>query len=160
MVFETPAKYVVDQPSVTDARDFFSPLNLKGLRLVREYRAPIIQTVIDLMQDFGIIQCVDLSRQNPSYNLDVTYSRLFGKGQHNIYQFNDIELTEIDKNRPPQGNEGNFVSWRCSILFSLISHVQKPKSRDDHSRYCSSRQNVGEQNLIVYSLWLWVIYGD
>ncbi len=71
---------LVNQQSITDARDFFSSSNLKGLRLVWEYRAPFIQTVIDLMQDFGIIQCVNLSRQNPRYNLDVTYSRLFGKG--------------------------------------------------------------------------------
>ncbi len=49
------------------------------------------------MQDFSIIQCIDLSRQSPSYNLDITYSRLFGRSQHNLYQFTDDELAGIDQ---------------------------------------------------------------
>jgi uncharacterized protein YecE (DUF72 family) len=96
LVLETPARYLVTKENATDAHDFFSSLQTAGLRLVWEYRAPITQTVIDMMQNFGIVQCVDLSKQSPSYNLDVTYSRLFGKGQHNIYQFTDVELAEID----------------------------------------------------------------
>lgn len=98
LVLETPAEYVIDKKSLGDARDFFSSLNLKGIRLVWEYRAPQTQTVTNLMQEFGMVHCVDLSKEKPSYNLDVTYSRLFGKGQHNIYQFTDDELIEIDKN--------------------------------------------------------------
>ncbi len=97
LVLETPASYQVDQRNLKNVQDFFSSLNLSGLRLVWEYRGPIKPIVVDLMQDFGIIQCVDLSRQNPSYCLDVTYSRLFGKGQHNLYQFTDDELAEIDQ---------------------------------------------------------------
>ena len=49
------------------------------------------------MQDFNIIQCVDLSLKKPTFNTEVTYSRLFGKGQHNIYQFTDNELSEIQR---------------------------------------------------------------
>jgi len=97
LILETPAKYIITQESAKNARDFFSSLNLNGLTIVWEYRAHITQTVIDLMENFGIIQCVDLSKQYPSYDLDVAYSRLFGKGQHNIYQFTDDELAEIDQ---------------------------------------------------------------
>jgi hypothetical protein len=103
LVLETPASYVIDEENLGDSMDFFSSLNLKGIRLVWEYRAPLTQTVTNLMQEFGIVQCVDLSKEKPSYNLDVTYSRLFGKGQHNIYQFTDDELVEIDK----KGQETN-----------------------------------------------------
>jgi uncharacterized protein YecE (DUF72 family) len=91
LVLETPSRYAVND----DTRDFLSSLNFKGIKLVWEYRAPITQSVTNLMQDFGIIQCVDLSKQKPSYNLEVTYSRLFGKGQQNIYQFTNDEMLEI-----------------------------------------------------------------
>ena len=91
LVIETPANYSIDN----SARDFLSTLSLKGIKLVWEYRAPITQEVTNLMRDFNIIHCVDLSKQKPNYNLDVTYSRLFGKGQHNIYQFINEELVEI-----------------------------------------------------------------
>jgi hypothetical protein len=33
----------------------------------------------------------------PSFWSDVAYTRLFGKGVHNIYQFTDEELEEIDQ---------------------------------------------------------------
>jgi uncharacterized protein YecE (DUF72 family) len=94
LVLETPAGYSTDN----DTRGFLSTLNLKGLRLVWEYRANVTQNIIDLMQDFNIINCIDLSMQKPIYHLDVTYSRLFGKGQHNTYQFTDDELLEIQQN--------------------------------------------------------------
>jgi choline dehydrogenase-like flavoprotein len=93
---ETPSTYILNRENAVQARDFFSTLNLKGIRLIWEYRAHITQTVTNLMKDFNVVQCVDLSKEKPAFNLDVTYSRLFGKGQHNIYQFTDDELVEID----------------------------------------------------------------
>ena len=93
IVLETPSSYKID----SETTDFFSTLNLKSTTLVWEYRAPITPEVTNLMQDFNIIQCVDLSKQKPSFNLEVTYSRLFGKGQHNVYQFTDDELLEIQR---------------------------------------------------------------
>ena len=118
LVLETPAKYEITQRNVKDVEDFFSSLHLEGVRLVWEYRAPITQTVIDLMQYFGIIQCVDLSRQSPSYNLDVTYSRLFGKGQHNIYQFTDDELAEIDQQARDTNSKTVVLSYHGARMNS------------------------------------------
>jgi len=48
------------------------------------------------MQDFNMIECVDLSIKAPSVESDILYSRLFGKGKHNIWQFTDDELLTID----------------------------------------------------------------
>ena len=109
LVLETPVGYEISN----ETRGFLSTLNLKGLKLVWEYRATNTQRVIQLMQDFNIIHCVDLSNQKPSYNLDVTYSRLFGKGQHNIYQFTDEELLEIQqKAEDANSKAGNIgLSW-------------------------------------------------
>jgi uncharacterized protein YecE (DUF72 family) len=98
LVLETPARYTLNQEEVDRARDFFSSVNLRGIRLVWEVRAPMTPAVVDLMRDFNIVHCVDLSRQKPSLESDVVYSRLFGRGKHNIYQFTDEELVEIDQN--------------------------------------------------------------
>jgi uncharacterized protein YecE (DUF72 family) len=97
LVLETPARYVLNQEEVDRARDFFSSTNMKGVRLIWEARAPITASVIDLMRDFNATQCVDLSMETPSVESDVVYSRLFGKGKHNIYQFTDDELLAVDK---------------------------------------------------------------
>lgn len=93
LVLETLASYTIN----SDARGFLSSLNLKGIQLVWEYRAEITPQVTNLMQDFNIVQCVDLSLKKPTFYTEVTYSRLFGKGQQNIYQFTDNELSEIQR---------------------------------------------------------------
>jgi len=98
LVLETPASYLLNQEEVDGARDLFFSASLRGVRLVWEIRAPITAAVITLMQDLSIVHCVDLSKGKPSFDSDVVYSRLFGKGKHNLYQFTDEELVEIDKN--------------------------------------------------------------
>lgn len=99
LVFETPASLRLDESAVKDARDFFSAIPAgDDLKLVWEYRAPLSLEVTDLMVDFDIIRCVDLSCHVPLLNQDIVYSRLFGKGNHNIYQFTDDELVEIENN--------------------------------------------------------------
>ncbi len=98
LVLETPASYGLDDDGLGDARDFFSSVNLKGVRLVWEIRAPITPQAIELMADLNIIHCVDISISKPVDWSDVGYARLFGKGIHNIWQFTDEELKEIDQN--------------------------------------------------------------
>jgi uncharacterized protein YecE (DUF72 family) len=97
LVLETPARYVMIEDAVDRARDFLSSANLRGVRLVWEVRAPVTPAVVDLMRDFNAVHCVDLSRETPSVESDIVYSRLFGKGKHNIWQFTDNELLAVDQ---------------------------------------------------------------
>jgi len=98
LVLETPASYILDNNSLSSARDFFASVSLKGVKVVWEIRAPISQQAKELMADFRIIHCVDISISKPTEWSDVGYARLFGKGKHNIWQFTDEELKEIDVN--------------------------------------------------------------
>jgi uncharacterized protein YecE (DUF72 family) len=50
------------------------------------------------MQEYDVIHCVDLLRgEAPAARSDILYSRLFGKGHHNIYQPADEELKSVDE---------------------------------------------------------------
>jgi hypothetical protein len=93
----TPASHVFDDVRIGQAKDFFSSINLKGVCLAWEVRSPMTAKLVNLMQDFEIVHSVDLSREEPAFESDVIYSRVFGKGEHNIYQFTDEELIEIDQ---------------------------------------------------------------
>lgn len=94
---ETPTGYVFDEGRVKEAKDFFSGVDLKGVRLAWEIRSQVTEKVSNLMRDFNIVHSVDLSKEKPVYESDVVYTRLFGKGKHNIYQFTDEELVEVDQ---------------------------------------------------------------
>jgi uncharacterized protein YecE (DUF72 family) len=96
---ETPSTYVFAQRELKAAFDFFSTVNSKGVRLAWEIRSPLKGSLMDLaslLEDFGIVHSVDLSTQSPIHESETIYTRLFGKGRRNVYQFTDEELEEID----------------------------------------------------------------
>jgi uncharacterized protein YecE (DUF72 family) len=95
LVLETPSSNIFSDEAVDAARDVLSSSNLRGVRLVWENRAPLTSKAQSMMQDLNIVHSADLSRQTPLFASDMLYTRLFGKGKHNIYQFTDEELEEI-----------------------------------------------------------------
>ena len=109
--FETPASYVLNGEAVKHAKAFFSTVNLKNVRLAWEVRGHLTPETVKLMQDFGIVHCVDLSRETPSLKSDVIYTRLFGRGKLNMYQFTDEELMEIDEKMEASQVKIAFLSY-------------------------------------------------
>lgn len=109
---QTPPALKFTDGTIDELRDFLSSANLGKLRLALETRPPASRLppkLIKTMQDYNMIHCVDLSRNEmPAYNSDVLYSRLFGKDHHNVYQPMDDELTEIDK-KALNGNFGKII---------------------------------------------------
>jgi uncharacterized protein YecE (DUF72 family) len=96
LVLETPASQHFKTQTAKLAREFLGSANLRDVRLVWENRAPPTEQWKKLLQDLNIVHAVDLSKETPLFPSDVVYTRLFGKGRHNIYQFTDEELEEID----------------------------------------------------------------
>jgi len=93
----TPASYIFDDLKINWARDFLSTVSLRGVRLAWEVRSSVYPDLITVMQDLGIVHSVDFSRGEPAVKSDIVYTRVFGKGEHNIYQFTDEELEEINQ---------------------------------------------------------------
>jgi uncharacterized protein YecE (DUF72 family) len=108
---ETPASYALNEEAVKEAKAFFSTVTLKNVRIAWEIRGHLTPKTIKLMQDFDIVHSVDLSRETPSLKSDVIYSRLFGRGKLNIYQFTDEELTEIDEKIEASQAKIAFLSY-------------------------------------------------
>ena len=93
----TPASYTFDDTEIDQAKDFFSTISPKGVHLAWEVRSPMTPKLATMIQDFGIVHSVDFSREEPAFKSENVYTRVFGKGEHNIYQFGDEELEEIDQ---------------------------------------------------------------
>jgi len=98
---QTPASFQPTKANVDLMRNFFSSADLKGIRVALEIRGgdrPLNPDLVKMMQDYNMIHCVDLSKdEEPAYESDILYSRLFGKGPHNVYQPADEELRKIDR---------------------------------------------------------------
>lgn len=94
---ETSAGYSLDDTKLSEAKNFFSTTNTKGVRLAWEIRSPLTEKAVNLLRDLNIVHSVDLSKEEPTLPSDIIYTRLFGKGKHNIYQFTDEELEGINQ---------------------------------------------------------------
>jgi uncharacterized protein YecE (DUF72 family) len=99
---QAPPSQRPNRALVEDLRQLLSSLEFGNLRLALEMRqAPgqeLPPQLLKIMQDRNIVHCVDLSKgEEPAYDSDILYTRLFGKGQHNVYQPTDGELVEVDR---------------------------------------------------------------
>ena len=99
LVLQTPASFVPDEMTGKNVRDLLGSAGLGNLRLAWELRcgtARVPHSLLGTMSDLGVVHCADLSREGPAYPSDILYTRLFGKGFHNIHRFSDEELEEVD----------------------------------------------------------------
>ena len=92
--FQTPPSLKMEQTSIKNLRNFLSSVNLGKMRIALEVRgtspSQLPPELVKTMQEHNMIHCTDLSKgEMPAYNSDILYSRLFGKGHHNVYQPTD-----------------------------------------------------------------------
>jgi len=115
LVLETPSSLDFKNKRIKSVRNFFEGADAKGIRIVwevrRERAEPLPSGLAALMQDYGIIHCVDLSREDPAIGSDTVYTRVFGKGEHNVYQFTDNELAEVDRKIISKDSRTTVVSF-------------------------------------------------
>ena len=99
VILETPASLRVESSQVRGLRDLAGMAH-PGTRIGLEARAYAGQALPSelqrTMEDHAILDVVDLSQTALRLADDTRYTRLFGPGPHNAYQFDDRELREID----------------------------------------------------------------
>jgi uncharacterized protein YecE (DUF72 family) len=113
MQIQTPQSFKVTKHRSDGVKDLLSSASMKGIRVAWEIRSirqgeNLPSYLQKVMQDLDIIHCVDISREDPAYSSDIMYTRLFGKGRHNIYQFDDKELGKI-REKAVKGKEKKVV---------------------------------------------------
>jgi hypothetical protein len=82
--------------------------------------------LLKIMQDRNIVHCVDLSKgEKPAYESDLLYTRLFGKGRHNIYQPTDGELVEIDRMASASKSQKVAMSFHFVRMYKDAVRLKK-----------------------------------
>lgn len=105
-----------------DVQSFFSSINTGNISLVWEVRGEKSMTkdfrnkLYKIMQENNITHCVDLSKDEPAYeNPELVYTRLFGRGEHNLWQFTDQEIKNVNT---------KIVKQKARIAV-VIAHTKK-----------------------------------
>jgi uncharacterized protein YecE (DUF72 family) len=126
---QVPASLSFNQASVGKIQDFLSHVETGDTRLAMEFRgasnASLPPELTEDMKEHDVIHSVDLSKgETPACESDVLYSRLFGKGSHNIYQPTDDELVEIDRKALKGKSEKAFLSFHFISMYKDAARLK------------------------------------
>ena len=126
---QTPPSFKINEESADNLRQLLASVKLGSLRLALELRGTpsgkLPQEFSKIMQDNGIVHCVDLSKgESPAYDSDILYSRLFGKDHHNIHQPTDVELAEIDSKASSSNSEKIAMSFHFVKMYKDAARLK------------------------------------
>ena len=79
---------------------------------------------LEIMRDNGAVHCVDLSNGEPEYQGRIMYSRLFGKGEDNVYEFDDSELREIVSKASQPKFENSILAFHGVRMYRDAGRVK------------------------------------
>jgi uncharacterized protein YecE (DUF72 family) len=144
MHLQTPEFLEMDRFACRSARDLLSSVALGGVRIALEVRGGLSKEVINLMMDLNLVPCVDLSRGTSPFQSDILYTRLFGKGYHTLYEFDDDELIEIEE-KVKRGNQKQAFLVFHSL--KMYEDAQRLKIRLEKGIFPQSRRSVGLEAL-------------
>ncbi len=120
---QTPSSFNPDE-KIKDIGDLFSSIDFGNIKLTWEIRGRMGKGTIELMRDLGIIHCTDISRETPAVDSDILYTRLFGHGEHNLYQFDDAELTEIDRRVKEKSREKEYITFHGARMYKDAARLK------------------------------------
>jgi uncharacterized protein YecE (DUF72 family) len=118
--FQTPPSFYYNETNIDRVKDLFSSAKLNNIRVALEIRSStkLEPRFVNILQDLNIIHCVDLLKgEEPAYESDILYTRIFGKGYHNIYQPLDSELRQIDDSASKEGIKKAVITMHSNRMF-------------------------------------------
>jgi len=132
MHLQLPSSFRLTETSIMDFHSLLSSVNLRRLRLALEIRGTrssrLPPELLKIMQEHNIVHCTDLSRaETPAYESDMLYTRLFGQGNHNVYQPTDDELAEIDRRASSGKSEKIVMSFHFVKMYKDAARLKTYK---------------------------------
>ena len=109
LVLQTPPDLVLGGKEAAALKDLAAGMAGR-VRIALEARAhearPLPVSVASALRDVGGIDVVDLSKGDaPRVESEILYTRLFGRGEHNAWEFSDAELREIEAKARGHGGD-------------------------------------------------------
>jgi uncharacterized protein YecE (DUF72 family) len=132
MHLQVPSSFELTKTSIINLRNVLSSVSLQKLRLALEIRgvrsSQLPPELLNTMREYNIVHCTDLSRgEMPAYESDILYTRLFGKGKHNVYQPTDEELSEIDNEASSGKSEKIVMSFHFVRMYKDAARLKTYK---------------------------------
>lgn len=119
--------FKLDSKMISKIDDFLSSISNYNPQLAWQINANDFKserhTLLGILEKHKAIHCIDLSKENPAYQSNIIYSRLFGKGLHNVYQFTNSELEEIDGKVREGGAEKVYLNFHGVKMYKDAARI-------------------------------------
>lgn len=128
LVVETPRNLNL-QYILRNLKNILGEIEFEEVRLALEPRCGWYSggTVsFDEFQSLNIIPVADYSREEPPYDdEEISYSRLFGLGKHNIYQFTDADLKLIKQRADRRRSKKVYLSFHGISMYLDAARMER-----------------------------------
>jgi len=128
LVLETP-KNLDLQYILQNLKSILGEVEFNEVRLALEPRCGWYSdsnASLDEFQSMGIIPITDYSREEPPYDdEEISYSRLFGLGEHNIYQFTDEDLKRIKERADRRKSKKVYLSFHGISMYLDAARMER-----------------------------------
>ncbi len=99
LIIQTPNNFLKKPQNLKNANDLFTSIE-SSIDLVWEIRGyqqfPQLQSELkQILTQHNISHCTDISKDIPLYTANLAYTRLFGQGEQNMWQFDDNEIKQV-----------------------------------------------------------------
>jgi uncharacterized protein YecE (DUF72 family) len=140
-----PKALVGDRGFAPRLKSFLSKISLGETRIAIEFRGgEPAEDTLKILHDHNAIHSVDISTRDPKVESSIIYSRLFGRGKENIYEFDDNELEGI-------ATKASSLKFEKSILafhgVRMYRDAARLKTFLDVGRFPSLTGQVGLESL-------------
>lgn len=148
LVFQCPSSLVLDGTAQRQFRDLFSTVRLPcsvAVELRANETDQYLPSFLGVLHDLGFLQVVDLSLGMPQFPCDALYSRVFGHGPDNLYQFSDDEIIGLHS-RVHSG------TWSKAFLvfhtIGMYADAARMQNYEQHGHFLPVTHNLGVESVM------------
>lgn len=128
LVLETPKNLYLSY-ILQNLKNLVEQVDLGETRLALEPRCGWYsgeRSLVNEFMDLEIIPVTDYSREEPPYDdEEISYSRLFGLGEHNVYQFTDEDLKIIRERAERRRSKKVYLSFHGIQMYVDAARMER-----------------------------------
>lgn len=126
LILQTPKSLEFDDRCIEGFRELLSSTSLEGLVLGLDpggrYLVKVPEKLISIMRDYGVVHVTDLLKEEPAYEHEILYSRLFG------VSVGDDELAVLLKRVELSESKHSYLSFHYLKMVDPALRVLRMKA--------------------------------
>lgn len=154
LVFQTPYELKLNLSKLKEIDEFFNQILSNNIQFVWEIRSlkqmqsSNLNKLREILMEYNISHCIDYSKESPIYyNSNLEYTRIFGLGEGNKYQFDDSEIKNLQKKfiKTAGNTQKVVVSFHTQ---RMVHDAARSKQYNDTRKFINITGNTGLKSFL------------